>query len=78
MSLKRISFLLIPVCLISAAGLFITCGKSQSILSQGPIAAWGYNGSGQCDVPSPNSGFIAVAAGGDHSLGLRADGSIAA
>ncbi len=27
--------------------------------------------------PDPNSGFVAVAAGGNHSLGLRADGSIA-
>ncbi|HPN63526.1 MAG TPA: hypothetical protein PLP78_09695, partial [Candidatus Fermentibacter daniensis] len=30
MSLKRIPFLLIPVCIISAAGLFIACGKSPS------------------------------------------------
>jgi hypothetical protein len=27
--------------------------------------------SGKCDVPSPNEGFIAVAGGGHHSLGLR-------
>jgi hypothetical protein len=27
-------------------------------------------------VPAPNSGFVAVAAGGLHSLGLKADGSI--
>ncbi len=37
---------------------------------------WGYNTSGQCDVPEPNEGFVAVAGGGYHSLGLKADGSI--
>ena len=33
--------------------------------------AWGYNYYGQCNVPSPNTGFTAIAAGGDHSLGLK-------
>ena len=80
------------------------------------IVAWGWNGYGQCDVPAPNSDFVAVAAGsitqpwpegrrlhrgmgiqqhgqcnvpaptavswrcagGNHSLGLKADGSIVA
>ena len=174
MSLKRIPFLLIPVCLISAAGLFIACGKSPSGPDNGPtpsvltavasanevalswtrcpdedffsytlyrsyvagiagdtlsaeklgiltlpdvlsfndytleqttayyalrttnaaglsvwsneevvvlggyIVAWGENDDGQCDVSYPNNGFTAVAAGWDHSLGLRNDGSIAA
>ncbi|OQB36963.1 MAG: Regulator of chromosome condensation (RCC1) repeat protein [Candidatus Latescibacteria bacterium ADurb.Bin168] len=36
MSLKPISYLLIPVCLISAAGLFIACGKSPSGPESGP------------------------------------------
>ena len=40
--------------------------------------AWGDHGSGRCDVPEPNAGFIAVAAGEDHSIGLRSGGSIAA
>ena len=29
-------------------------------------------------MPAPNAGFVAVAAGGYHSLGLKADGSIVA
>ncbi len=33
--------------------------------------AWGFNGAGQCDVPAPNSNFVAVAAGTPHSLALR-------
>jgi hypothetical protein len=36
--------------------------------------AWGYNKSGQCDVPSPNVGFTAIAAGWYHSLGLKGIG----
>jgi hypothetical protein len=44
----------------------------------GEIAAWGYNNEGECNVPEPNIGFIAVSGGGFHSLGLRADGSIVA
>lgn len=43
----------------------------------GSIVAWGANDWGQCDVPSPNSGFVAVASGRDHSVGLRSDGSLA-
>ena len=175
MSLKRISYLLLPVCLISAAGLFIACGKSPSGPDNGPtpsvltavadttevalswtrcpdedffsytlyrsyvagiagdtlsaeklgvftdpgvlsfndsiieqptvyyalrttnaaglsvwsneevavlrgctIVAWGHNTYGQCDVPSPNSDFMAVAGGWAHSLGLKSNGSIVA
>jgi hypothetical protein len=44
----------------------------------GSIVAWGDNGSGQCDVPAPNTGFEAIAAGWFHSLGLKADGSTVA
>jgi hypothetical protein len=43
-----------------------------------PIVAWGYNGYAQCNVPAPNTDFVAVAAGWRHSLGLKADGSIVA
>jgi hypothetical protein len=41
------------------------------------VVAWGRNDDGQCDVPAPNSGFVAVAGGYAHSLGLKSDGSIA-
>jgi len=49
---------------------------SLGLKADGSIAAWGWNDNGQCNVPSPNTGFIAVAAGWYHSLGLKADGSI--
>lgn len=42
------------------------------------IVAWGSNGSGQVMVPAPNAGFVAIAGGARHSLGLKAHGSIIA
>ncbi len=30
-----------------------------------------HNGLGECDVPSPNTGFTGIAAGQEYSLGLR-------
>jgi hypothetical protein len=44
----------------------------------GSIAAWGYDCYGQCNVPLPNTGFVALAGGYVHGLGLKADGSIVA
>ena len=44
----------------------------------GSIVAWGSNSDGKCDVPLPNRGFVGVAAGMFHSLGLKSDGSIIA
>ncbi|VAX41242.1 hypothetical protein MNBD_PLANCTO03-497, partial [hydrothermal vent metagenome] len=41
----------------------------------GSIEAWGWNQYGQLDVPAPNTGFVAVAGGYWHSLGLRAEES---
>ena len=45
-----------------------------SLKADGSIVAWGcpwYYISGQCDVPSPNSGFVDIAARGDQSLAIR-------
>jgi hypothetical protein len=42
----------------------------------GTIVAWGADAQGQCDVPAPNRGFLAIAAGLQHSLGLKSDGTI--
>jgi hypothetical protein len=44
----------------------------------GEIVVWGYNYSGECDVPQPNTDFVAIAAGSNHSLGLKQNGSIVA
>ncbi|MCB1048858.1 MAG: T9SS type A sorting domain-containing protein, partial [Calditrichaeota bacterium] len=44
----------------------------------GSIVAWGWNELGQCDIPFPNSDFVALSVDQFHSLGLKADGSILA
>ena len=42
------------------------------------VMNWGDNSSGQCNIPPPNVDFVAIAAGGYHSLGLKSDGRIVA
>ena len=53
---------------------------SQPPTPAGSIVAWGDNSYGQCNQPpgGPNTGFVEVAAGCWHSLGLKQDGSIVA
>ena len=46
--------------------------REQSAFA-GSIVAWGDNYHGQCNVPSPNADFTAIAAGYEHSLGLKQD-----
>lgn len=41
-----------------------------------PLAGWGYNSNGQLDLPREETVFTAIAAGGHHSLALRADGTV--
>ncbi len=41
------------------------------------VMGWGSNTDGQCTVPDGND-YVAIAAGADHSLALKADGSVAA
>jgi len=49
-------------------------GYSDRLLglkADGAILAWGSNNYGQTNVPAPNSGFVAIAAGGSNSLAIR-------
>lgn len=45
----------------------------MGLKSDGTVVCWGHNGYGQCDVPSPNSLFTAIDAGGEFSAGARWD-----
>ena len=55
------------------AGVLLAGGtEAGSIVRLGPCA------NPHCSVPPPNSGFVGVATGNYHSMGLRSDGSIAA
>jgi hypothetical protein len=51
---------------------------ANSAPASGTVAAWGYYYDGECEVSAPNTAFLAVAAGGYHSLGLKSDSSISA
>ena len=47
-------------------------------LSVSSILAWGDDSAGQLDVPIGTADVVATAAGGDHNLALRADGTVVA
>jgi len=44
---------------------------SQGLKADGTIVAWGDDTYRQCDIPEPNTGFTAMAAGYCSSLGIR-------
>ncbi|RYG46619.1 hypothetical protein EON79_09670, partial [bacterium] len=46
--------------------------------SNGTVAAWGDNSQGQTDVPAGLSGVVQAAAGGYHSLAVKAEGTVVA
>lgn len=59
------------------ATVLLLTGAAQA---QSRLLTWGANNSGQCDVPALPVGvrYVQVAAGSEHSIGLRSDGSIVA
>jgi hypothetical protein len=48
--------------------------------SDGSVVAWGFNGTGQCNVPAlaANVYYVQIAAGYRHSMARRSDGSVIA
>ncbi len=51
-------------------------GHSLALTTNGTVAAWGYDGYGETNVPQGLSNVIAVAAGDYHSLALKANGTV--
>lgn len=72
--MKRGIRVLDGLCLfLSLVGLVLASrAEAGSIVRLGPCA------NPHCNVPLPNSGFVGVATGNYHSMGLRSDGTIAA
>jgi len=57
--------------LLAIASILLPANKLKA---SGSIVAWGNH----WDVPSPNIGFVAIAAGHYNGLGLKSDGSVVA
>jgi len=72
--MRRYPVLFAIVCLVLA----ILVADAAHAQSTGGIIAWGSNVYGQCDVPAPNEGFVAVAGGYYYNLGLKSDSTIVA
>jgi alpha-tubulin suppressor-like RCC1 family protein len=53
-------------------------GTGSLTIRLSPVVAWGNNYYGETDVPNGLSNVVAVAAGGDHSLALTAEGRVLA
>jgi alpha-tubulin suppressor-like RCC1 family protein len=55
-----------------------TLTSAAAALGVTPVAAWGYNGGGQTNVPAGLSNLVLVAAGTSHALALKRDGTVVA
>ena len=57
----------------------VSAGAAHNLAlsANGTVTSWGANWSGECNLPSPLSNAIAVAAGGSHSLVLLEDSHFA-
>jgi alpha-tubulin suppressor-like RCC1 family protein len=60
------------------AGLMPSATSAALYAVRGEVLAWGYNGNGQCAVPSDLTNAAAFAAGESHSVALRSDGTVTA
>jgi alpha-tubulin suppressor-like RCC1 family protein len=56
--------------------LFFAAGALVCQSYGGTVVAWGKNGQGQTNVPTDLTNVIAIAAGSQHSLALKADGGV--
>jgi len=71
--------LVVPGLIIALSALLLLAFPSVSFAeTSGTVVAWGDNYFGECNVPAPNSDFVAVAGGYYNSLGLKSDGTVVA
>ena len=64
--------------LVASNQVGVVFGAAQSFTTGRKITAWGSDVYGQVTVPAGLSNIVAVAGGRQHSLALRADGTVAA
>lgn len=53
-------------------------GHSLAVREDGTVAAWGYGGHRQVEVPAGLANVVQVGGGGEHSLALKRDGTVVA
>lgn len=70
----------LPVLKVNVYGFVVDSEPAITLPEDGTqsVVVWGRNNYGQREVPEPNLGFVDIAAGDGHLLGLKANGSIAA
>src|SRR5688500_16729843 len=63
------------ILIAAVCGLFVLGGPAPVWAAQlsTSVVAWGWNASGQTNVPSGLSGVVAIAAGNTHNLALKSD-----
>lgn len=77
LALKDVSLDLAGVYRVRASGPYSYRFSEPASLAVIPIIAWGNNDAGQTSVPLSASNAVAIAAGRDFSLALKADGTVA-
>jgi len=50
--------------------------QSMALKADGTVIGWGYNGYGLLNIPDGLTGVVAIAAGFDHNLALKSDGTL--
>ena len=63
---------------LKATAVSVNFSHGLAITPAAKVVAWGFNWSGQIDVPAGLSGVVSVAAVGGASLALKADGTVVA
>lgn len=71
-------YLIFVLCVVAALTCAVPTNAVAAALSQGMVTAWGDNSYEQSTVPGRLEDVTMIAAGGGHSLALKADGTVVA
>src|SRR5690349_19399860 len=56
--------------------LWLVSGFERAVAGNTSVAAWGYNGDGEANVPPGLTNAVAISSGGWHALALKNDGTV--